>query len=190
MKDLFWQLVLYSFLGFALEVAFARATGAKKRDRKCMLLLPLCPVYGLGAAAILHLPALFSDRPLKLFLWGALAATAVEYLVDFLYEKLLRVRFWDCSRLSGNVNGRVCLPFSLAWGLLALGLKNWLHPRLAPLLEAIPWGWTLLTAAAVALDAVLTVHILRDTGSTDSLRWYLNILPDRFGRKNAARRYR
>ncbi|MCD8331042.1 MAG: putative ABC transporter permease [Oscillospiraceae bacterium] len=114
MKNLFWQLMLYSFLGFALEVVFARVTRAKKLDRKCMLLLPLCPVYGLGAAAILHLPTALSGRPWSLFLWGALTATAVEYLVDFLYEKLLHVRFWDYSSLPGNIHGRVCLPFSLA----------------------------------------------------------------------------
>ncbi|MCC8121656.1 MAG: putative ABC transporter permease [Oscillospiraceae bacterium] len=187
MKDLFWQLMLYSFLGFALEVVFARVTRAKKLDRKCMLLLPLCPVYGLGAAAILHLPAALSGRPWSLFLWGALTATAVEYLVDFLYEKLLHVRFWDYSSLPGNINGRVCLPFSLAWGLLAVGLKNWVHPRTAPLLAAIPIGWTLLTAAVVALDICFTVRILRGTGSTEQLRWYVNIWPDRSGKKSSAR---
>lgn len=190
MKDLFWQLIFYSFLGFALEVAFAWTTGARKRDRKCMLVLPLCPVYGLGAAAILHLPALLSDRPWKLFLWGALAATAVEYLVDLLYERLLHVRFWDYSQLMGNVNGRVCLPFSLVWGVLALGLRRWVHPRIAPLLAAIPWGWTLLAAAAVTFDAVLSAHILHSTGSTDSLRWYVNIWPGRSGKKSSVHRYR
>ena len=47
--DYFWYFLFYSFCGFWLEVLFARATGARKRDRKCRLFLPLCPV-GAGAA--------------------------------------------------------------------------------------------------------------------------------------------
>ena len=45
--SLFWIFLIYSFLGFLIEVAYARVTGEAKRDRKCRLLLPLCPVYGL-----------------------------------------------------------------------------------------------------------------------------------------------
>ena len=47
-----WYFIWYSFLGFLLEVGYARWTGGR-RDRKCLLLLPLCPVYGLGACAVL-----------------------------------------------------------------------------------------------------------------------------------------
>ena len=31
----FWYFVIYSFLGFLTEVAFARLTRNPKRDRKC-----------------------------------------------------------------------------------------------------------------------------------------------------------
>ena len=51
-----WYFIIYSFCGFLLEVAFARAIRHPKRDRKCLLLLPLCPVYGLGMLAVLALP--------------------------------------------------------------------------------------------------------------------------------------
>ena len=42
-----WNFILYSFFGFLLEVAYARATGGRG-DRKSLLVLPLCPVYGLS----------------------------------------------------------------------------------------------------------------------------------------------
>ena len=41
---LFWT---YSFLGYLLEKAFAWLTRSPQQVRKCFLLLPLCPVYGL-----------------------------------------------------------------------------------------------------------------------------------------------
>ena len=53
----FWYFVLYSFLGFLVEVVFARITHNPKRDRKCLYFLPLCPVYGLGVLLMLALPA-------------------------------------------------------------------------------------------------------------------------------------
>ena len=43
-KALFWYFVLYSFLGFLVEVAYARGLGVEKQDRKCFYFLPLCPV--------------------------------------------------------------------------------------------------------------------------------------------------
>ena len=50
---LFWT---YSFLGYLLEKAFAWLTRSPQQVRKCFLLLPLCPVYGLGVLAVLALP--------------------------------------------------------------------------------------------------------------------------------------
>lgn len=172
MAELFWQFLIYSFLGFLLEVAFARVTRAKKQDRKCMVLLPLCPVYGAGALLIAHLPAFIQARPLLLFLCGALTATAVEYGMDFFYEKVLGVRFWDYSALPWNLHGRVCLLFSAAWGLLSLGLAAWVHPAVARWTGALPAGWTLPALLLFLLDAGFTAWLLRTTGKTDSLRWY------------------
>ena len=72
----FWYFLVYSFLGFCLEVLFARVTGAEKRDRKCFLLAPLCPVYGAGALTILALPPFVRSRPLLLLVCAAACASA------------------------------------------------------------------------------------------------------------------
>lgn len=167
----FWTFVTYSFCGFLLEVAFARMTHGRS-DRKCLLVLPLCPVYGLGAGAILLLPRWVDASPLLLFVLGGAAATGAEYLMALFYEKILGVAFWDYRGLPGSVQGRVCLPFSLAWGLLALPLVYWLHPRLAPLLGQIPLPVTLLAFSTLSADLLLSGFLLRRTGDRDCLRWY------------------
>ena len=82
MDQFFSTFFLYSFLGFLIEVAYTRLCHHPKQDRKCLLFLPLCPVYGLGALAVLSLPALLLRRPLLVFLAGALVATLVEYVVE------------------------------------------------------------------------------------------------------------
>ena len=94
-----------SFVGFVLEVLFARATGNPKRDRKCHLFLPLCPVYGLGAVLILLLPPAVLANPLLLFLCGSLVATAAEYAMAVVYHYAAGVDFWDYSHLPLQLGG-------------------------------------------------------------------------------------
>ena len=168
----FWYFIIYSFFGFLLEVAFARLIRSEKRDRKCFLLLPLCPVYGLGAMAILALPAPVRASPPLLGLFGGLAATGVEYLMALVYEKGMGVAFWDYSQLRGNWQGRVCPLFSVFWGLLSLLLIYRVHPAVEALLPAMPLPLTLSALALVLADGLCTVVLLRRTGSAQSLRWY------------------
>lgn len=168
----FWYFTVYSFLGFLLEVVYARLTDSTKPDRKCFLLLPLCPVYGLGALAILAASQFLFQKPLLLAVVGGGAATAVEYLMGLFYEKVLGVSFWDYSGLPLNINGRVCLPFSLAWGVLALGLVYLLHPWMEVLAVYIPVGFLPPAVILLASDAVVSAWLLRRTGTTDSLKWY------------------
>ena len=165
----FWNLVCYSFFGFLLEVWFAQATGGR-RDRKCML-LPLCPVYGVGAVLILTLTAGMRDDPLLVGLIGAGAATAAEYTLSLWYEKLLGVSFWDYHQLPGNLQGRVCLPFSAAWGILSLGLVYWVEPMMSRLLCNIPLPITAAAMAAFVGDLIVSSLMLRRTGDITCLRW-------------------
>ena len=64
-----WQFWTYSFLGYLLEKAFAAATHAPNQVRRCFFLMPMCPVYGLGAMAVLALPPEMSDSFLSLAWW-------------------------------------------------------------------------------------------------------------------------
>lgn len=163
--------MVYSFAGFVLEVVFARVAGGHP-DRKGLLVLPLCPVYGLGACLILLLPSWVSARPWALFALGALTATAAEYCDALYHEKALGVTFWNYDGLPGNLHGRVCLPFSLAWGTLSLALTYQVHPALLPWLARIPppVGWMAL--ATLLVDGLLTAAVLRRSGNTACLQWY------------------
>ena len=100
----FWYFVFNSLCGFGCEVLFSRLTGGR-RDRKGMLLLPLCPVYGLGACAILLLPPVVRAHTMPLFFLGGLAAAQ---LASF---------------------ALICLTNPLAWGLgtvYCLGMTCWI----------------------------------------------------------------
>ena len=76
MAEFLWIFWSFSLLGWVLERLFAAVTRSPRQRRRCLLLLPLCPVYGLGMAAVLALPPSLRFR-VPLYLWGGLTATSV-----------------------------------------------------------------------------------------------------------------
>ena len=170
MTQLLWRFWIYSFFGFLLETAFAAVTRAERQGRKCRLLLPLCPVYGLGALAVLALPQEMTASFWKLAVWGGLIATAVEYAVHWWYQQALGVFFWDYSAVSGNLQGRVCLPFSAVWAVLLAAALPTAERWLAPLLPGIPPRLTYWLLLVFTADTVCSWQVLRKTRDTQALR--------------------
>lgn len=168
MSRLFLCFLIYSFLGYCLEKLFARATRSQRQVRKCFLLLPLCPVYGLAMTAVTVLSP-FSQDFLFLMLWGGLICTATEYLVHLFYETVFHVAFWDYSALRGNVRGRVCPQFSLVWGILSAATARFIHPIVAALAETVSPPTVFLLWMVFAIDCVLTVFLLRQTQDPEQL---------------------
>lgn len=163
----FWLFLFYSFGGYLLEKTFAYATAAPLQVRKCLLLLPLCPVYGLGMLAVLSLPPGLRDTGWKLGIWGALAVTAVEFAVHWLYEKLLGVRFWDYSPVKGDVAGRICLPFTAIWGVLVVLTIRFVHPWAALLSSRMPSWLTYVMLLVLTADALFSALVLRRGGDVE-----------------------
>lgn len=46
--------------------------------------------------------------------------TVFEYIVSFIFELIFGIRWWDYSNELLNINGRVCLNFSLLWGIVTI----------------------------------------------------------------------
>lgn len=166
-----WYFWIYSFLGWLVELAFAAASRSEDRRRRCLLLLPLCPVYGLGMLAALALPPMGWAG---LTVWGGLAATAVEYACHWAGERFLGVWFWDYRQVPGNLRGRVCLPFTLAWGPLVWAAVRFVQPGAAALAAAVPPAVTYAVFLLFTADAVCSLRFLRVTGDLRALRGALS----------------
>ena len=164
-----WYFWIYSFMGYLLEKVFAKLTRAEQQGRKCFLLLPLCPVYGLGMLAVLALPEAWT-RGGWLILSGGLAATAMEYVIHWAYDTFLGVRFWDYSRMFANLRGRVCLPFTVAWGILTMLAVRWVQPVVEKLAgRALP-EVTYLCLLVFTVDMLCSMRLLWVTGNPELLR--------------------
>ena len=163
MTEWFWNCIIYSFCGYLLERLFAAVTKSSNQVRRCFRFLPLCPVYGLAVTAVLALPPDLLQLP-WLPIWGSLVTTAVEYAVHWLYESCVGVHFWDYSPLRFQIHGRICLPFSIAWGLLVTAAVLLLQPVFNALIPAIPPTLTWFSMLVITGDGLITLRYLLLTG--------------------------
>ena len=97
-------------------------------------------------------------------------STAVEYAVHWVYQVVLGVKFWDYSRLPMNLQGRVCLPFSLAWGVLTTLAIRYVQPPVSALAAAIPAWFTLVFLVVFTADAMCSARFLWVTHNVEELR--------------------
>ena len=165
----FWYFFIYSILGCGLEMLFTLARTGRLESRKCQLLLPVCPVYGIGALAIIYLVLPFTQQPLVIIGLSAALATAAEYLFSLYYRKVAAALFWDYSRLRFNLGGHICLTFSLAWGLLAWLLISRLQPVLTPVASAIPIWLSYGMMALFLADFLYSTKLLRQKNDKSCL---------------------
>ena len=164
-----WSFLTYGFLGYLLEEVYALVTRSRHTVRKGYLLLPVCPVYGLAMLAVLHLPPDMTGTFWRLALYGGLTATAVEYVVHLLYERLLGGLFWDYSATKMDLNRRVCVPFALVWGPLAALTVRYVHAWVSALAARIPPVISLAVLLVFVADCFLSARVLRRGGDIDLL---------------------
>ena len=164
----FVYFLFYSLGGYGLEKLHARFSHSPRQARKCFLLLPLCPVYGLAMTALLALaPENMGFVPLMIL--GGTVCTGVEFLVHLFYDKFLGVQFWDYRLMRGHVQGRICPQFAVIWGVLSAAALRWVQPLAVLAAEVLP-GWTVfLLWAVLAADCVLSAALLRRYRDTELL---------------------
>ena len=146
--------LVYSFAGWVGETVVATVRGKHFANRGAAA-GPFCFVY--GSTAVL-LAVGFTDlrsEPVYLFFACTLASTVMEWLTAKLLERLHRRKWWDYSGKRFNLNGYVCLQYSLLWGVLGTASVLWLNGLLLRLCQAIP-SWLLhpLVWAAVIVAAL------------------------------------
>ena len=151
--------LVYSFLGWVAETVVATIRGGRFANRGAAA-GPFCFIY--GTTGVL-LAVSFGDlraEPVYLFFACMMAATVMEWITAKLLERLHRRKWWDYSGKKFNLNGYVCLQYSLLWGALGTASVLWGNDVLLRLCAHIP-VWLLRPAVWVSL----TVAVLDQIGS-------------------------
>lgn len=135
LKVLFLLFIVYSITGWIIEVI------ATYPDTKCFvnrgfLIGPYCPIYGNCAIAMIFLLHNVTN-PILLFVLSILICSVGEYVTSYTMEKIFHARWWDYSKNKFNLNGRICLVNSLAFGVLGFLLIKFVNPFVVELITKL-----------------------------------------------------
>ena len=155
--------LVYSFLGWVGETVVATARGRSFANRG-MAAGPFCFVYGTAGVVISVGLADQRGSLLALFFGSMIYATVVEWLAGKLLERVHRRRWWDYSDKKFNLDGYVCLQYSLLWGVLGMAAIRWGNGLLLRLCALIP-AWLLhpavwIVLAVAVLDQVAAIVVV------------------------------
>ena len=114
-----WLFFLYCFLGVLIEGVFGLVTDRTVELRLGLLYLPLRPIYGLGGVGSTVLSHPFLNSPVIVFLIGVLVCSVVEFVASWFTERAFGTVSWDYRDKVGHLQGRICLQYSVAWGVLS-----------------------------------------------------------------------
>ena len=172
-----WVLLFffYCFCGWVWESCYVSLCQRRWVNRG-FLHGPLLPIYGTGAILILFVTLPVEDNLWLVWLFGMVAATALEYVVGAAMEKIFKVRYWDYSKQRFNLNGHICLSSSIVWGFFSILLVRFLHPPVGRLLGDIP-SWC-VDPLALVLTVAFTVDVVRSVQAALDLREMLTKLTE------------
>lgn len=165
LEETLWLFLIYAFLGWCTEVAFAAVTRGKFVNRG-MANGPICPIYGFGVLAVLFCLQPFRGNFFLLFLGSVVVTSLLELVTGWALEKFFHDKWWDYSNEPFNIKGYICLRFSILWGLACLLVVNIVQPSIffvVQKLENLPGRIALgVCLAAFVTDEIITfVQLLK-----------------------------
>ena len=136
---LFWVFFIGCFAGVVVEIIWCMITKGHYESRTGLIYGPFNLVYGFGAALLSACLYRFRNRS-KIFSFGGglITGSIVEYACSWVQEMLFGTTSWDYSNLPFNINGRICLLYSVFWGILGVMWIKDIYPRMSRWILKIP----------------------------------------------------
>lgn len=134
-------LVLFigSFAGVVVELIWCFIRLGYLESRSGVLFGPFNLLYGVGAVALSLMLYRYRNHGRWLsFLGGMAIGSVVEYVCSWAMEVVFGSRSWDYSDMPFNLNGRICLLYSVFWGVLGVIWIKDIYPRMAKWILKIP----------------------------------------------------
>ncbi|MNI20270.1 hypothetical protein D3C73_737440 [compost metagenome] len=137
LDEALYYFLVYSLLGWILENVYSYFTrGVFWKEG--FLLGPYKPMYGFAPVILLLLVDIEESllrqqgaRMISVIVLCVMVPTVVEYVSGYLLKAWFGRQWWDYSGYVGQVQGHICLRFSLYWGALSMLCLYWIQPLLS-----------------------------------------------------------
>lgn len=157
-----WIFIAGCYGGYIVETIWCLIRHGYIESRKSLVLGHLSVAYGMGAVLLtLVLLKLQQSSWWKIFLVAFVTGTVTEYICSLGQEILFGTVAWDYSNVPLNINGRVCLLYSIFWGVLGVFWVKVVIPLMNkiftavhfPFEKAVIWAFLAFFVTDCALSA-------------------------------------
>ena len=174
--DLAYFFVIYAFIGWIIESVYASLSEGRFINRG-FLNGPFCPIYGFGAVLLIVTLHPFLNSLLLLFIGAVILTSTLEYLTGLGLEKVFDQKWWDYSNRRFNIKGRICLLFSLYWGIGAIIILKIVQPEIEAIVGRIPYQPGLLIIYGLTLYFLVDfIRTLQSVLELRSLKLQIHLL--------------
>ena len=183
--EVFAYFLIYSCLGWCVEVVYAAVTTGKLVNRG-FLNGPVCPIYGFGMVIVLFLLTPLQNSVLLLYIGGVILPSTLELVGGWALYKIYHTRWWDYSDYPFNIGGYICLEFCLLWGVGTLVMMKAIHPAIASIFALIPPTVGLIImillyivyAADLVVTTVIAVGLVKDLETLEKVGDSIHAISD------------
>lgn len=169
----FMLFLLYSILGWIIELVDLSIIERKLIKNRGFLIGPYCPIYGFGALLMTLFLTKYENDPVVLFFMAIIVTSILEYYTSVILEKIFKARWWDYSNMKFNINGRVLLINSLGFGFFGLILIYYFNPFLFSMFNKINptffAGISIILFIIFLTDVILSITIMLKIKSNTKL---------------------
>ena len=141
-KNITFHNIFYLFLfgcifGWIVEGIWTLLKKGILINHSALIIGPFNIVYGVGAIILtLFLYKLKDKGNIVIFGMSFTIGTLLEYIMSFLMEKLVGFVAWNYSKKPFNINGRVCLMYSVFWGILGIIWIKIIYPIMEKIINS------------------------------------------------------
>lgn len=165
--------IISSICGYFIELIWSLVTKGIFINHSAVVIGPFNFAYGICGVALTLLLYKFKDESyLKIFLIGFIGGSILEYIMSWGMELVLGFTAWDYSDMFLNINGRICLLFSIFWGALGILWIKIIYPEIHRILNKINPKIYKITIICLTIflffDILLTISSVNRAREADS----------------------
>ncbi|MBR3116480.1 MAG: putative ABC transporter permease [Bacilli bacterium] len=156
---LFYIFIIGSLVGWVVEGLYTLIVFHELVNHSAVVIGPFDMAYGICFVALTLLFYKFKNINIfKAFIVGFIGGTVLEYIMSLGMEIFLGFTAWDYSTYPLNINGRVCLIYSVFWGLLGISWVKIVYPLIQKLLNK--FNYKIATRVAIILFVFLVFDVM------------------------------
>lgn len=170
-SQLFWLACVYSVGGWLSETAVGIIKN-RRFTNKGFLNGPYCVIYGVAAVIVTVGFEDLQESWIFLFIGCSVLCTVIEWIAAKSIEKMGHMRLWDYSGKRFNVDGYICLWYTVIWGITGVIGVKYMNPLLLRL-----YGIISGSILDICLWIVFVILIIDLLGSYLAVRGISNKYP-------------